>query len=469
MTTEQYNTRVERLFSRHQSFQSAGSSAYKPGLGNMEFIDQMAGHPHRRYRTVHVAGTNGKGSVSNMLASAIASTGLRVGLYTSPHILDFRERMRVVDNDGVRLISRGEVWDFLERWEETADHIGMSFFEITTAMAFDFFASAGVDIAVIETGLGGRLDSTNIIKPVLSVITNIGLDHCDILGSTLPEIAFEKAGIIKEGVPAVIGESSPETDPIFERKFRYTNLSLVEKPRLVFADKEPVPEYFEGLLGSLDLAGNYQRANLRTVLAALAVLGIEPPKEALARTAARTGFHGRWETVSKDPWIICDIGHNAHGLKYNFARLSGMLSSGEISDLTIVYGSVFDKDVDAALALLPKGARYIFTNAASSRAMAADEVLRRFLALGGDPASAVSVPSVSEAMATAGVSGDENCATLGIIRGGTACGGVGEADVFTPDTPAVANGNSSMARRLIYVGGSTYVVAEAMAFLKFEL
>lgn len=433
MTIEQYNTRVEKLFSRHQSFQSAGSSAYKPGLQNMEFIDQMAAHPHRRYKTVHIAGTNGKGSVSNMLASALAATGLRVGLYTSPHILDFRERMRVVDNSGVRLISREEVWDFLETWEETADHIGMSFFEITTAMAFDFFAKAEVDIAVIETGLGGRLDSTNIIKPVLSVITNIGLDHCDILGSTLPEIAFEKAGIIKEGVPAVIGESSPETDPIFERKFHYMNSSLIEKPKLVFADKEPLPDCFEELLSNLDLEGNYQRANLKTVLAALAVLGVEPPKEALAKTAVRTGFHGRWETVSKAPWIICDIGHNAHGLKYNFGKLSEMIGSGEISDLIMVYGSVSDKDVDAALALLPKGAkRYIFTNAASTRAMACDEVLRRFLALGGDPATAVAVPSVAGAMTE-------------------------------------AMGLSGLARPLIYVGGSTYVVAEAMAFLKCEL
>jgi len=442
MTTEQYKQRVEKLFSRHQSFQSVGSEAYKPGLGNMEFIDQMAGHPHRRYRTVHVAGTNGKGSVSSMLASALASTGLRVGLYTSPHILDFRERIRVIDNDGVKLISRDQVWDFLERWEETADHIGMSFFEITTAMALDYFDFQKVDIAVIETGLGGRLDSTNIIKPVLSVITNIGLDHCDILGSTLPEIAFEKAGIIKEGVPAVIGESSPETDPIFERKFHYINSSLVEKPRLVFADKEPLADNFEELLESLDLKGNYQRANLRTVLAALGALGVEPPKEALSHAAARTGFHGRWETVSDNPWIICDIGHNAHGLKYNFGKLSEMLESGEISGLTMVYGSVSDKDVDAALTLLPKGARYIFTNAASARAMAAGEVLRRFLALGGDPSSAIALPSVPQAMSA--------------------------AYVFTPDPPA-ANKEEPAARRLIYVGGSTYVVAEAMAFLNYSL
>ena len=254
----------------------------------MEFADQMMGHPHRKYRIVHVAGTNGKGSVSNMLASALASQGLKVGLYTSPHIIDFRERIRMVachpecDGESFSLIPKEYVWNFVSRWQETFDHLDMSFFEITTSLAFSWFADVQVDIVVLETGLGGRLDSTNIVTPVLSVITNIGLDHCDMLGETLPEIAFEKAGIIKPKVPVVIGESHQETDSVFERKVLYTNLPEPEfmgsrtsiMSLLTFADKID-PSYWdrhEEVLAEMDLKGEYQRKNLRTVLAALEVL-----------------------------------------------------------------------------------------------------------------------------------------------------------------------------------------------------
>ena len=220
-----YDEMIGKLFVRFPSFQKTGASAYKPGIGNMEFFDQLAGHPHRQYKTIHIAGTNGKGSVSNMLASVLAAQGLKVGLYTSPHILDFRERVRVISGDEpFRLISKEEVWSFVMQWQETFDHLDMSFFEITTSMALTWFARQKVDVVVLETGLGGRLDSTNIVNPILSVITNIGLDHCDMLGETLPEIAFEKAGIIKPAVPVVIGESHPETDAVFERKVLYTNL-----------------------------------------------------------------------------------------------------------------------------------------------------------------------------------------------------------------------------------------------------
>ena len=192
-----YNEMIEKLFMRFPSFQKVGAGAYKPGIANMEFADQLMGHPHRKYKIIHIAGTNGKGSVSNMLTSVLSGSGYRVGLYTSPHILDFRERMRIVsDASGAELISKEYVWNFISRWRDTFDHLDMSFFEITTLLALNWFADENVDIVVLETGLGGRLDSTNIVTPVLSVITNIGLDHCDMLGETLPEIAFEKAGII---------------------------------------------------------------------------------------------------------------------------------------------------------------------------------------------------------------------------------------------------------------------------------
>ena len=192
---ERYEEMIRKLFVRFPSFQKAGAGAYKPGIANMEFADQLMGHPHRKYKVVHVAGTNGKGSVSNMLASCLAASGLKVGLYTSPHILDFRERIRIVKDGSYMLIPKEDVWSFIGKWQETFDHLDMSFFEITTLLAINWFADRDVDIVVLETGLGGRLDSTNIVSPVLSVITNIGLDHCDMLGGTLPEIAFEKAGI----------------------------------------------------------------------------------------------------------------------------------------------------------------------------------------------------------------------------------------------------------------------------------
>ena len=279
---EKYDDMIMRLFNRFPSFQKVGAGAYKPGIANMEFADQLMGHPHRNYRIVHVAGTNGKGSVSNMLASCLATSGLKVGLYTSPHIVDFRERMRVIEDDAFYLISKEDVWSFVQQWKDTFDHLDLSFFEITTLMALDWFAARKVDIVVLETGLGGRLDSTNIVSPILSIITNIGLDHCDMLGGTLPEIAFEKAGIIKPKVPVVVGESHPETDAVFERKVLYTNLPEPDfmgnrnaiMSLLTFADKvEPsLWACHEDVLQRMDLQGEYQRKNLRTVMAALDVL-----------------------------------------------------------------------------------------------------------------------------------------------------------------------------------------------------
>ena len=471
---EAYEQMIQELFCRFPSFQKVGAGAYKPGIANMEFADQLMGHPHRSYKIIHVAGTNGKGSVSNMLASVLAGAGLRVGLYTSPHILDFRERMRICQDGSYSLVSEEYVWDFISQWKDTFDHLDMSFFEITTLMALNWFADRQADVVVLETGLGGRLDSTNIVNPVLSVITNIGLDHCDMLGETLSEIAFEKAGIIKPKVPVVIGESHPETDAVFERKVLYTNLPEPEymgnRPMimslLTFADKvEPsLWDQHEEILSAMDLKGEYQRKNLRTVLAALDVLkGVESVfagkvhavpqnsgvSSALSRekctrslisTAQRTGFGGRWQQISDSPVTIVDIGHNEHGLKYNFAQLQRMKDEGRCTHIIIVYGSVADKDVDSVIHLMPEDATYIFTQAHGKRALAASVIKEKFMAFcssEGRRAGDVHVAAdVTEAVALA------RQLALQIV----------EAD--------------PSADPLIYIGGSTYVVSEAVVALK---
>ena len=447
-----YDEMIGKLFVRFPSFQKTGASAYKPGIGNMEFFDQLAGHPHRQYKTIHIAGTNGKGSVSNMLTSVLAAQGLKVGLYTSPHILDFRERIRVISGDEpFRLISKEEVWSFVMQWQETFDHLDMSFFEITTSMALTWFARQKVDVVVLETGLGGRLDSTNIVNPILSVITNIGLDHCDMLGETLPEIAFEKAGIIKPKVPVVIGESHPETDAVFERKVLYTNLPepsfmgsrTAIMSLLTFADKVE-PELWaqhEEILQKMDLQGEYQRKNLRTVLAALDILGVKGNfvRDALIRTAERTGFRGRWEKLSDNPYVICDIGHNEHGLKYNFAHLERMKSEGRCTDLIMVYGSVADKDVDSVIHLMPQDAIYVFTQAQGKRALPAENIRDRYLTFC-----------------------EENSRSIDRVH---CAGTVVEAMNLAYEIAAGIVAADPHARPLIYVGGSTYVVSEAVAML----
>lgn len=475
---DRYSQMLDALFQRFPSFQKVGSGAYKPGIGNMEFIDQLLGHPHRNYKVIHVAGTNGKGSVSNMLTSSLAALGFKVGLYTSPHILDFRERMRVVEPVGAvgevafRLIAKEEVWDFVNAYKDTFDHLDMSFFEITTIMALDWFARHEVDYVVLETGLGGRLDSTNIVKPVLSVITNIGLDHCDLLGDTLPEIAFEKAGIIKPCIPVVVGESHPETDTVFERKVLYTNLpepmfmgsrKMIEA-LLTFADRtEPMLwDRHEAILAEMDLQGAYQHKNLRTALTALSVLASAEPQvaaavhgadvsgqvsgadvicEAIVSTASRTGFRGRWDKISDNPVVICDIGHNAHGLKYNFAQLAKMKAEGRCSELIIVYGSVADKDLDSVLPLMPVDARYIFTQAHGKRALSADVIAEKFSA---------AYPSVETYKAS------DVCAAVQMALDMASVSGPGAS----PDSVA-----GIIAGPLIYIGGSTYVVSEAVEFL----
>ena len=469
---EQYEQMIDALFHRFPSFQKVGAGAYKPGIGNMEFIDQLLGHPHKQYKIIHVAGTNGKGSVSNMLTSVLSALGFKVGLYTSPHIIDFRERIRVChpgtscnlgtscnperSEESPLLISKQAVWDFVHKWQDTFDHLDMSFFEITTAMALQWFADQEVDYVVLETGLGGRLDSTNIVTPVLSVITNIGLDHCDLLGETLQEVAFEKAGIIKPCVSVVVGESSDATDAVFERKVLYTNLPepnfmgnrAAIMSLLAFADKgEPkLWNEHEDILLEMDLKGEYQRKNLRTVLAALQALNqvcgvcreydeksMSAIRDAIVNTAERTGFHGRWEQVSDSPRMICDIGHNEHGLKYNFAQLARMKSAGEIGNLIVVYGSVADKDVDSVIHLMPDDATYVFTQASSKRALAASVIYEKYKSF---------------------------CDSEGRSCGDVYCCDTVESAVEKAQELAASDPSA-----LIYVGGSTYVVSETVAML----
>ena len=443
-TEEQYQDMLQDLFRRFPSFQQAGTAAYKPGIDNMLVFDQLTGHPHRKFKVIHVAGTNGKGSVSSMLTSVLSASGLRTGLFTSPHILDFRERARIVQGDALEYISKDFIWDFCERWHDTFDHLDLSLFEISTMMAFEWFASEGVEVAVIETGLGGRFDSTNIVTPVLSVITNIALDHCNILGDTLPEIAFEKAGIIKPCVPVVVGESDPEINPVFERKVLYTNLpepkfmgSRTEiMSLLTFADKvaPTMWDQHEEILSGMDLQGACQRHNLRTVLAALDALDVSFDRSCVAgaieRTAARTDFHGRWERIMTDPTVICDIGHNEHGLRLNMKKLSDMLAGGECGGLVIVYGIMSDKDFDSIAHLLPAEAHYVFTSAPGPRALPAEELARKYAAY----CSESGVP----------------CASYQI-----------EQDPVRAMKMALETA-SGMDEPLVYVGGSTYVVSEVI-------
>lgn len=388
-----YEEKIEKLFARTPSFQQVGAAAYKPGLETMREFDAMLGHPSRSLRCVHVAGTNGKGSVSSFMAAALSGSGRRVGLYTSPHLTDFRERIKIVADDGFEMIPREAVEEFLDKYDSFIEARRPSFFEITTAMAFWFFAAAGVDMAVIECGLGGRLDSTNIITPLVSVITNIGLEHCAYLGDTLEKIAFEKAGIIKPEVPVVVGETVPETRPVFE------DIAAERGSEIVFASERAFT--FEA--DELDLTGGYQKQNLATVAAALDILqkeyGITADTSRIPHAATLTGLRGRWEKLRVNPDIICDIGHNAHGLRRVFEQLRAV--APQYRHIHIVFGVVSDKDVDAIAPFMihPDGqVTYIFTQPSTQRAMPVAELAARLAPYG---ISGKQVPTVAEAVAMA--------------------------------------------------------------------
>lgn len=353
-----YEERLKALFIRFPSVQKAGfgSGAYKEGLDGMHRLDEVLGHPHRYFRCIHVAGTNGKGSVSSMLAASLAANGRKVGLYTSPHLTDFRERIKIVSGDSFIMIPKEDVWEFLEQFDSVLE--GLSFFEITTGMCLWWFRKMDVDAAVIEVGLGGRLDSTNIIIPEVSVVTSIGLDHCALLGNTRPLIAAEKAGIFKRGVPAVVWGHDAETDAVFERE-------ALEKGSLLHYAEPDSPEW----AATCDLKGEYQPRNIATVLKALEVLGEEPDAPAICNTARITGLHGRWETLRRVPLTICDIGHNPAALSLNFKQLE---EYGK--PLTIVYGVMADKDLRSIIPLMPANARYIFCAPFTPRALSVEEL-----------------------------------------------------------------------------------------------
>ncbi len=387
-----YKETCEYLYSQMPMFERQGASGYKEGLENIQKLDSHFGHPHKKYRTIHVAGTNGKGSCAHTISAILQTCGYKVGLYTSPHLVDFSERIRY---NGAP-IPEDYVVNFVEKERAFFEPLQPSFFEVVTAMAFKYFADMEVDIAVIEVGMGGRLDCTNIISPILSVITNIGLDHTQFLGNSLEQIAMEKAGIIKKGVPVVVGETTPETRMVFEA------IAEEMKAPLILAEEQPEVKsctpsskgmtyqtYNFGVLEGV-LAGSYQEKNTNTILCVvreLEKLGYMYPvssrpeficqnkevREAFLRVCEITGLQGRWQTVKESPLTICDTGHNLDGWKY----LSEQIKSVACHHLHIVFGMVEDKDVEGVMALLPKEATYYFTKASNKRAIS-ENVLKLY-------------------------------------------------------------------------------------------
>ena len=433
-----YEETTQYLFKQTANYEQQGQAGYKEGLENSMALDKHYGQPHHLFKSIHVAGTNGKGSCSHMLAAILQRAGYRVGLYTSPHLVDFCERIRINGNP----ISQQYVIDFVEEGKSFFESLGASFFEITTAMAFKYFADNDIDIAIVEVGLGGRLDSTNIITPLVSVITNISLDHTDMLGSTLEQIALEKAGIIKRGVPVIVGETTPETKPVFE-----TIAHEIEAP-IVFAEEHAEVVSYEALLeggyryttqhlGTIDceLNGSYQPKNMNTILPVLNELAkngylsaSDQPRfreiinqemnEALTQIKQLTGLLGRWQTIRKNPTVVCDTGHNIGGWEY----LGKQLSSIVCNQMRIVFGILEDKDVFGVMSKLPKDATYYFCRPSTDRALSEQSVLIIGEQLG---LKGKAYPSVNEAY---------------------------EAAI-----------NSAAEDDFIFVGGSNYVVAD---FLK---
>ena len=408
-----YQETCNYLFTQTPMFEKQGVSGYKEGLENTLALDEHFGHPHKNFRSIHIAGTNGKGSCAHTIAAILQQCGYRVGLYTSPHLVDFRERIRINGQP----IPENYVVDFVENERNFFEPLQPTFFELTTAMAFKFFSEMQVDIAVIEVGLGGRLDCTNIITPILSVITNISLDHTQLLGDSLEQIAMEKAGIIKSGVPVVIGEALKETRPVFEA------MAEENKAPIIFAEDRPEVLHAELQLSEMvyetrsygtitgELCGRYQAKNANTILWVIRKLedfgymyrftddskspvkGLEV-KAGFKNVCATTGLMGRWQVVSESPTVVCDTGHNPAGWEY----LSRQLNEVECKNMYIVFGVVEDKDVDGIMALLPKRASYFFTKASNKRALS-ERVLQMMgqqLGLSGNV-----YPSVAEAFSAA--------------------------------------------------------------------
>jgi dihydrofolate synthase/folylpolyglutamate synthase len=381
-----YQSTIDYLFTRLPQFSRIGAAAYKTDLTNTIALCAHLGNPQLQFKSVHIAGTNGKGSVSHMLAAIFQKAGYKTGLYTSPHLKDFRERIRI----NGEMISKEFVIDFTERMKEEANAIEPSFFEITVAMAFDYFAKEKVDIAIIETGLGGRLDSTNIITPELSVITNIGMDHMNLLGDTIEKIAAEKAGIIKNQVPVVVGETLPATMDIFisTASHKQAPLLLAEERTEIISWKSEngwlhakvKQEAGEPVNYQLDLSGIYQLKNLRTVLTAVKALqnkgwnlNRSTVQEALRSVKSSTGLHGRWDILHRSPLLIVDVAHNEDGIREVVAQMKSL----SFRKAHLIMGVVNDKDTDTVLRLLPKDASYYFTRAQIPRALPEEELQQK--------------------------------------------------------------------------------------------
>lgn len=422
-----YQETIEYLFNSTPVFEKVGAKAYKPGLQTTETLDKHFGHPHRQFKSIHVAGTNGKGSCSHTLAAILQSEGYKVGLFTSPHLVDFRERIRV----NGECISEQYIIDFVEKERSFFEPLHPSFFELTTALAFKYFAEQKVDIAIIEVGLGGRLDCTNIITPILSIITNISKDHTQFLGNTLADIAGEKAGIIKPGVPVIIGEDLPETRPVFQQK------ALKENSPIIFAQDENQQEvqkaehingkmeYTTRTWGKLtgELCGDYQAKNMNTILNAIKYLTLVKNKgtsikNGISHVTELTGLMGRWQKIQDKPLVICDTGHNVGGWQY----LAPQIKAQACRQLRIVFGMVDDKDVTTVMKMLPKDAIYYWTQATTKRAIKVEKIaeLGTSLGLNGNV-----YPSVNKAFKAA------------------------QADAAEDD--------------FIFVGGSSYIVADFLS------
>ena len=429
-----YPETLHWLFSQLPMFQRDGKAAYKANLDNTHTLDAHFGHPHRKFKTIHVAGTNGKGSVSHMLASVLHETGIKVGLYTSPHLIDFRERIRV----NGQVIPQANVVQFVAANKAFFTEVKPSFFEMTVAMAFWHFAATEVDVAVVEVGLGGRLDSTNIITPELAVITNIGLDHTEFLGETIAEIAAEKAGIIKPNIPVIIGSTQPETQAIFEQIAQKVGTSLTYADQIL---QIPYAMYnaqgqqvlkvegeatFENL--TLDLAGQYQKSNIKTVLATILalqkrsfVISNTAIYNGLSKVVANTGLMGRWQLLGYNPRVVCDTGHNQAGI----TEIVAQIDQTAFRKLHVVFGMVSDKNPDKVLGQMPTEATYYFTKASIPRSLNADKLT-------------------------------QTAATYGL------CGYTYQT---VPEAYRAALDNAD-SRDMVFVGGSTFVVADLLVYLQ---
>lgn len=375
-----YQETLNYLYNSTPVFEHVGAVAYKEGLQNTLALDKHFNHPHTNFKTIHIAGTNGKGSCSHSLASILQEAGYKVGLYTSPHLVDFRERIRV----NGQCISKERVVKFVKDERKFFEPLHPSFFELTTALAFKYFDEQKVDIAIIEVGLGGRLDCTNIISPILSIITNISFDHTQFLGDTLAKIAAEKAGIIKKGVPVIIGEANEETRPVFQSKANEVNSDIVfAEDNAIVTSSSPIVDggrkynlsNNSTLVG--ELSGDYQERNMNTILCACNILkqmniikNDDVIAKGLTNICKNTGLLGRWQTIQNNPTVVCDTGHNVGGWNY----LAPQIKRQQCNQLRIVFGMVDDKDINSVMFLLPKNAIYYWTQAESKRAIKAERV-----------------------------------------------------------------------------------------------